>query len=140
MAKSKVSLSWLWRKKAIFPLLYLAVFGVALGANEPKFADVPTDPNAPIKTPANITNLVNEILFWFSTIFWIAAVGFVFYAAYLYLTGGGSDEKLKQAKKQLLYAVIAIAVGLMAQGLPALIKAFLSLGGGGGSGGSGGGV
>lgn len=117
------------RRLTLLPA-FLWAAGAAFAADTaPKFADVPTA-EAPIKNPAQITGLFNEILFWFSAIFWIAAVGFVFYAAYLYLTAGGDTERVKRAQKQLMYAVIAIVIGLMAQGLPALIKAFLSLGGG----------
>lgn len=108
-------------------LLLLVIAGGAFGQTEPKFAGVPTDDKAPIKTPDDVTNFINGVLYWISIIFWIAAVGFVFYAAYLYLTAAGSDEQVKKAKKQLLYAVIAIAIGLMAQGLPAFVKAFLEI-------------
>jgi hypothetical protein len=38
----------------------------------------------------------------------------VIWAAFLYLTAGGNEEKIKEAKKRLLYAVIAAAIALSA--------------------------
>lgn len=84
----------------------------------------------PITGPGNIVSIINNVLLYFSAVFWIAAAGFVFYAAYLYLTAAGNEERVKKAKNQLLYAVIAMVIGLMAEGAPYLICAFLSLGGG----------
>jgi hypothetical protein len=93
--------------------------------SKPCFANTPTD-QGPLSTTAQIVGVINQFLFYFSAVFWIAAAGFVFYAAYLYLTAAGNKELLGKAKKQLLYAVIAMVIGLMAAGLPSLINAFLS--------------
>jgi hypothetical protein len=93
--------------------------------SKPCFAERPGD-QGPLSTVDKIVGVINQFLFYFSAVFWIAAAGFVFYAAYLYLTAAGSEERLGKAKKQLLYAVIAMAIGLMAAGLPFLINAFLS--------------
>jgi hypothetical protein len=93
--------------------------------SQPCFANTPTA-QGPLSTTAQIVGVINQFLFYFSAVFWIVAAGFVFYAAYLYLTAAGSEERLGKAKKQLLYAVIAMVIGLMAAGLPYLINVFLS--------------
>lgn len=95
----------------------------------PTIAPAPHTPG-PITSPQGIVNLINIVLYRVATIFWIAAAGFIFYAAFLYLTAGGDSERVKKAHKQLLYAIIAIAVGLMAYGLPLLVYNFLAAGGG----------
>lgn len=69
--------------------------------------------------------LLNKILTWIGTIFWIAAAIFVLYAGFLYLTAGGDPEKVGKANHQLIYAIVAIVIGIMAFGLPKLIDAFL---------------
>lgn len=86
-------------------------------------------PPPPITTVEQILELVGKILGWFATIFWIFAVGAIFYAAFLFLTASDNPERVKKAKKQLLYAVIAIAIGIIAYGVPSLLSSFL----GGGS-------
>jgi len=42
---------------------------------------------------------------------------FILYAAFIYLTAGGDPEKVKTASNQLIYAAVAIAVALVAQGI-----------------------
>ena len=94
------------------------------------FAQLPTiapSPNVagPITGSQSFINLVNQILFYVATLFWILAAVFVFYAAYLYLTAAGDEEKVKKASHTLMYAVVAIAVGIMAYGIPVLVNTFL---------------
>jgi len=107
-------------------LLPLAAFGQNF---TPKIQPPPQTPG-PISSPQSIINLINRVLYWVATAFWIAAAIFVFYAAYLYLTAGGDSERISKAHKQLIWAVVAIAVGLMAYGLPFLVYNFLASGGG----------
>lgn len=106
---------------AIAFLLPLATFGL-----DPKVGTPPTT-TGPISDPQGFINLVAAIVRWVGIIFWIAAVGFVFYAAYIYLTAGGDPERIRKAHKQLLWAIVAIAVALMATGLPLFIRNVLLL-------------
>ena len=79
-------------------------------------------------TPTSVKDLLivfNKILFWVSTAFWIAAGISTIYAAFLYLTAAGNEQRVDKAKKQLLYSVIAIAIGIMSASLPALVNSFL---------------
>jgi len=93
-------------------------------AQQPQYAPLPTG-ISPVPTVTSGLLLFQRILYWFSVAFWIAAGFFVFYAAYLYLTAAGNDERTKKAKQQLLYAVIAIIIAIMAAGLPRLVQSFL---------------
>ena len=103
--------------------------GIANAINDPvvgEIVPIPNDANAPIKTitgdQGSVMGLLKTSLGWLAVIFWIAAVGFIFYAAFLYLTAAGDTEKVKKASHSLLYGVIAIAVALMAYGLPLFIQ------------------
>jgi len=100
----------------IFPLLLLGLIVVSpiLAAEE-----------SPIKSADDIIKFSRAILSWVSTIFWIAAGIATLYGGFLYMTAAGDSEKVSKAKKQILYAVIAIVVGLMAKGAPALIESLL---------------
>lgn len=93
----------------------------------PTISPPPMTPG-PITGPASIINLVNMISIWVAMIFWIAAAGAVFYSAYLYLFAAGDEERSGKAKKQLLFAIIAMVIGIMAYGLPILIEVILYCG------------
>ncbi|GEM_PF-490042 len=88
---------------------------------------IPQTP-APIPDANGFIDLINKIATWASYLFWGFAVIFIFYAAFLYLTGSGEEEKIKKAHKQLIYALIAIVVALFAYGMPALIHNILTSG------------
>lgn len=105
-------------------MLAVLVMPFLASAQLPAEAPVPDTPG-PITSGQGVIDLINQFLFWLATIFWIAAAGFIFYAAFLYLTAAGDAEKVKTASHALLYGVIAIAVGLMAYGLPVLVRAVL---------------
>jgi len=127
------------KMKKIFSIIFLIIILVFTvnfsyaqkdkpAQNTPKPAEIPKDPNAPIQTTQNIIDFFGGILRILSIIFWIFAVAASFYAGYLYLLSGGNEEKTGKAKKMFWYAVIAIAIGLMAYGLPQLVKNFLEIG------------
>ncbi|MGB9609008.1 MAG: hypothetical protein ACPL3E_01385 [Minisyncoccia bacterium] len=59
-------------------------------------------------------------------LFWTAAIIAAIWSGFLFLTSGGNEEKATKAKKMLWYTIIAIIIGLMAFGLPSLIKNILT--------------
>lgn len=79
----------------------------------------------PVTTVKDIVKILDKLQVYIADIFWIIAVVAVLYSAYLYALSGGSDKKIGAAKDQLIYAAIAIAIALMAYGLPTLIKNIL---------------
>lgn len=50
---------------------------------------------------------------------------FIIYAAYVYLTAAGDPEKVKTANRVILYAAIAIAVGLLSKTLVFIVRQLL---------------
>jgi len=80
----------------------------------------------------NITSLsgveavISRIVNWITGLFFVAAIVYIFYAAYLFLTSGGDEEKIKTAKTQLLYSIIAIAVALLAGTMRYIVASILS--------------
>jgi len=83
---------------------------------------------SPIKDYRQIKTFLERFRDWLAGIFWIVAVIMIFYAAFLFITQGGDAEKVDKAKRQLLYAVIAIVVAIMATGFEPLVRSFLSSG------------
>ncbi|MGC9610745.1 MAG: hypothetical protein ABSE68_00785 [Minisyncoccia bacterium] len=58
--------------------------------------------------------------------FWIIAVAMILWAAFLFLSAGDSEEKVEKAKKILLYALIAAAVALLANGINPIVNSVLT--------------
>lgn len=115
-----------FKKWALFVLVLSLLAGWCFSALAALVApDIPKDPKAPIKTYGDIESWFDTAAGWVATIFWIAAVVAVFYSAYLFLFSGGDTEKTTKARQVLWYAVIAIAIGLMAYGFPAFIDSIL---------------
>lgn len=125
--------------KSVLVIFILAVVlaiapAVVFGQTSNVTQVTPPSGAAPITTVDQGLGVFRQTLTWFAMAFWIAAALFVFYAAFLYLTAAGNEQRVQKAHSQLLYAVIAIAIGLMAYGMPALVKNFLGGGGAGGGG------
>ncbi len=55
----------------------------------------------------------------------VLAVIFIIMAAFKYLTAGGDSEKVGAANKQILYAAIAVAVGLLATAVPSVVSSII---------------
>ena len=91
------------------------------------YADVETPesfkPN--IQHIRDIYDLIFRVARWFQAFFFVIAAIFVIIAAFTYLTSGGDEDKIKRAKTQLIYAVIAIIVALLAFGVDTIMKNFL---------------
>ncbi|PIT93370.1 MAG: hypothetical protein COU06_00155 [Candidatus Harrisonbacteria bacterium CG10_big_fil_rev_8_21_14_0_10_38_8] len=71
------------------------------------------------------------LISWIFTLLLVIAVIMILYAAFLYLTGGGNDDKIKKAHSTIIYAVIAIAVAFLAQGISFVVAELLRSGGAG---------
>jgi len=63
---------------------------------------------------------------WVYTILFILAVLFILLAAYNFVTSKGDPEKVSTARKQVLWAVIGVAVGLLAWTIVRLVETSLS--------------
>ncbi|MEK7212777.1 MAG: hypothetical protein AAB686_03805 [Patescibacteria group bacterium] len=122
------------KKLITLTVAVVLIAGFAL-VSAAQYTDVtPVEPPGaagPITSPGGILVILGGIVRIIAYIFWLAAIAFTFYAAFLYLTASGNQEQIKKANSQLKWAVVAIIVGLLAFGLPNLINTFLSIGGGG---------
>lgn len=72
---------------------------------------------SPIGKVTDLEGPLKKSLVWVMGIFWVLAVVFLIWAAFLFLTAGGEEEKITKAKKIILYAVIAGIVALLATGI-----------------------
>ncbi|RJQ37179.1 hypothetical protein C4552_01620 [Candidatus Parcubacteria bacterium] len=95
----------------------LALFALCIGIiAAPFFAD------AAITSACDIVTLLNRIKEWFGILVGIIATIAILYAGLLFMTAAGSDEQITKAKSTLLWALVGIAVALLASGVVAFVQ------------------
>jgi protein-S-isoprenylcysteine O-methyltransferase Ste14 len=77
---------------------------------------------SPVTSLAQVTLVINKILATAQTILFAVAGIFIIWAGFTYLGAGGDPEKTNKAKNQLVYAIIAIVIGLLAAGVSLIIR------------------
>jgi len=80
-----------------------------------------------IQTYGQLRNKFDVVGNWMFGILLLLAVIFIIVAAFKYLTSGGDAEKTKSARDFIIYAVIAIAVAILAKGIIALVGSFFGV-------------
>lgn len=76
----------------------------------------------PLGATTTFQALAAKILAIVSSIGGVIAVFFIIYAGFLFVTAGGNEEKHKEAKKAILYAVIGTAILIGAQALATILE------------------
>lgn len=88
------------------------------------------NPNALRGGTGDILAIFNRITNWIFTILLILAVIFILLAAFNYLTGAAGDgEKIKTAHRMLIFAVVAVAIAFLAQGILFVVSELVAPGG-----------
>jgi hypothetical protein len=92
----------------------------------------PTNLPAGVPHPINITGdattiykILGNVINIAFIILMLLAVLFVIWAAFKYLTSGGNPENVEIAQRMLMYAVIAIVIGLLAESVPMIVGTFV---------------
>jgi heme/copper-type cytochrome/quinol oxidase subunit 2 len=110
---------------AIFLFLIAAPLN-AFAADDSKIAPLNNQGmESPINDTSDAYDLLVTVVRWVYTIFFIVAVLFILLAAYNFIIGGTNETKVKTAKAQLKWAVVAIAIALVSAGAATLINNFL---------------
>ena len=79
-----------------------------------------------LKDGDEVVNLIQTLGNWMFTILLVLAVIMLLVAAFKYLTSAGSEERVKSAHKIILYAVIALVVAFLAQGIIAVVRSVVA--------------
>jgi len=74
----------------------------------------------------SITDILKALQDWFSGILATLGVIIMLYAAFLYMTAGGDEEKVGKAKKTLLYGLVGVGIAILAYASFRLFKALFS--------------
>ena len=95
-------------------------------ANAQAIGDVyPAIPNT-LTTETGLISVIKSVGNLIFAIFGVVAVIFILLAAFNYLTAAGDEKKLGTGKQMLMYAIIAVAVAVLAPGIVNVIIAFLT--------------
>jgi len=84
-------------------------------------------PKTSITTPEKVIALIDKAGGWFYSVLLALAVIYIIYAGFKFLTAGGDEKKVEEARQQLIYAIIALAVAMLATGIVKVMKQFLGV-------------
>lgn len=123
------------RNTIVWALIGFAIMLVAsgLGAVIANILDVEVGPledgtgiaTSTVDTPEGVIGVINTIARWMYGILMALGVVFVLYSAFLFLTSGGNQEKVGNARRALIYAVVALVIGVLAWGAVSLVENLL---------------
>ncbi|MFH0806662.1 MAG: hypothetical protein V1885_02990 [Candidatus Brennerbacteria bacterium] len=99
-------------------IVSVVAVGVALATPLIGFAQVPD-------TVPEVITLLTKALGILQAVFYIVAAIFIIIAAFKYLTAQGDPEKVGEARQMVIYAVIAIAVALLALVIGNIVANFI---------------
>jgi NAD/NADP transhydrogenase beta subunit len=110
----------------LFSFLGLLVAPVAVNAalTPPPAEDDVTKGTAP---PTNsVETAINNIMNWFFVIVLIVAVIFLLWAGFLFITAGGDPDKVNTARQNVMYAMVGVAVAVLAKGIVSLVQGLVA--------------
>lgn len=81
-------------------------------------------PKAPFESGRGLISTLERIINWIAIIVIVVSVLYIILAAYDYLTAGGDEDKIKTANRRLTYAILAIVLALVAEGI---VRAIMSI-------------
>ncbi len=80
---------------------------------------------AAVENQQDVFDVLVRIADFLFTALLIVAVIFIIIAAFNFLTAQGDAEKIKSARNQILWAVVAIAIALVSAGAASIVESFL---------------
>ena len=113
------------------PARYILLFGTGVAlllfvlSGGFVFAQLEPLPEGP-QSPAEVLQIIVVISNWVFAIFLAISVIFLVWGAFEFVTSEGNPEKISSAKKRLLYAIIGIALALLANGVDDVLRSILT--------------
>jgi len=80
------------------------------------------DPWPTITSPQDFIDRLDIIARWLMTILFVVAAIFIVAAAYRFVTSGGDPASVASARQSLLYALVGVAVAVLAWALVQIVK------------------
>jgi phosphoglycerol transferase MdoB-like AlkP superfamily enzyme len=113
--------------KTLRVLSVIGLLGLFLAMPAMSFAAVPEEsiPEPAITDVQGVYDFVFQFVNIIFTLLLILAVVFILVAAYKYLTAGGDPDKVKSANQSLLFALVAVAVAVLARSFIAITRSLI---------------
>ena len=113
---------------ALIAVLALPIAVGAQGTPPPPLDDTFTGGAADtdVAEVGDFQTLLSSIVGWVQIFFYVVATLMIILAAWDYLTSGGNEEKISGAKNKVIYAVVAIAIAVIAGGIVRLVENFVN--------------
>ena len=107
-------------------LMAVTVAVPAVAADVPEGKEVPglTTGTAPVTTGQGLLDKLGIIGNWVFAVLITVSVIYIILAAFQFVTGG--PEKAEEARKKLIFAVIGIAVALLAAGIDDVVRSIVT--------------
>lgn len=118
-----ISMNNLLKGFAVLGLMAMVVAPMMAGAQVP---GAPSEPAPIAANQSTIYHIINNVISIAFYVLMLLAILFILWAAFNYLTAAGNPEKVETAQKMLLYAVIAIVIGVLARSIPFIIATFVT--------------
>lgn len=83
------------------------------------------EPWPAITGPQDLIDKLDIVARWLMTIVFIIAAIFIVVAAYKFVTSGGDPAAVTSARQAILYALIGVAVALLAWGIVQVVKSII---------------
>jgi len=110
-------------KKIIGLLSLVAVLGIVLAPTFVLAQDISIEPQAPPAYNAeDVMGILPRIINYVFGFLIAVVVLMIIIAGYVFVTAGGSPEKVAGARNWLMYALIGLAIAVLARGLVALVQ------------------
>ena len=119
-------------KKIVLLIIFTAFVGLFLSpvlTNASPGLEPPT-PETNIKTDvpppdSNVENAIGKITNWFFVVVLCVAVIFLLVAGFQFITASGDPDKVNSARQNVMYAMVGVAVAVLAKGIVSLIQGLL---------------
>lgn len=103
-------------------LSFMFVFMAMLMIVSPVLADTATGldnsyPVSPIQNIGDVFNLLSKATSWIFVALLFMAFIFIIMGAFTYITSKGDPKLITNAKNYIIYALIGVAIGILAKGL-----------------------
>ena len=79
-----------------------------------------------VNTIEDVISIINTAVNWLFTLILAIAVIMLLWAAFLWMTSAGDEEKTGNARKTLIYALVGVAIAIIAKGLVSVIEQLLT--------------
>lgn len=104
-----------------FSILVLVLITTGVVLAQPTSIQSPPD----VEDTAELLSTIRTVVDIMFTGLLVFAVIMIIVAAYLFISAGGDPTKLSDARMRILWALVAVVIGILARGMPTVVQNLL---------------